>query len=106
MLDNSAVMWLPQFADGDAHNVNNPPIVIAGSSATGGVGPESERRAGVLAVAPWGRGEHGPRVSTNRGGSAGGNGGMSSARDWVSLVERSYDLKSDDESWLTAVFDQ
>jgi hypothetical protein len=32
MLDNSAVMWLPELADGNAHNVNNLPIVIAGSS--------------------------------------------------------------------------
>jgi hypothetical protein len=32
MLDNSAVMWLPELADGNAHNNNNLPIVIAGSS--------------------------------------------------------------------------
>jgi hypothetical protein len=32
MLDNSAVMSLPQLADGNVHNVNNLPIVIAGSS--------------------------------------------------------------------------
>jgi hypothetical protein len=32
MLDNSAVMWLPELADGSAHNNNNLPIVIAGSS--------------------------------------------------------------------------
>lgn len=32
MLDNSAVMWLPELADGNAHNVNNLPIVIAGSA--------------------------------------------------------------------------
>lgn len=31
MLDNSAVMWLPELADGDAHNNDNLPIVIAGS---------------------------------------------------------------------------
>jgi hypothetical protein len=31
MLDNSAVMWLPELADGNAHNNNNLPIVIAGS---------------------------------------------------------------------------
>jgi hypothetical protein len=32
MLDNSAVMWLPELADGNAHNNNNLPIVIAGSA--------------------------------------------------------------------------
>jgi hypothetical protein len=31
MLDNSAVIWLPELADGNAHNNNNLPIVIAGS---------------------------------------------------------------------------
>jgi hypothetical protein len=31
MLDHSAVMWLPELADGNAHN-NNLPIVIAGSA--------------------------------------------------------------------------
>ena len=31
MLDNSACMWLPELADGNAHNNNNLPIVIAGS---------------------------------------------------------------------------
>jgi hypothetical protein len=32
MLDNSAVLWLPELSDGNAHNVNNLPIVIAGSA--------------------------------------------------------------------------
>jgi len=32
MLDNSAVMWLPELADGNVHNNNNLPIVIAGSA--------------------------------------------------------------------------
>jgi hypothetical protein len=31
MLDSSAVMWLPELADGNAHNNNTLPIVIAGS---------------------------------------------------------------------------
>jgi len=31
MLDNSMIMWLPELADGNAHNNNNLPIVIAGS---------------------------------------------------------------------------
>lgn len=31
MLDNTATMWLPELADGNAHNTNNLPIVIAGS---------------------------------------------------------------------------
>ena len=31
MLDKSMVMWLPELADGNAHNNNNLPIVIAGS---------------------------------------------------------------------------
>lgn len=31
MLDNTACMWLPELADGQAHNNNNLPIVIAGS---------------------------------------------------------------------------
>ena len=32
MLDNSAVMWLPELGDGNAHNNTNLPIVIAGSA--------------------------------------------------------------------------
>jgi hypothetical protein len=32
MLDNSMVMWLPELADGNNHNNNNLPIVIAGSA--------------------------------------------------------------------------
>jgi len=32
MLDNSAVMWLPELGDGQAHNNTNLPIVIAGSA--------------------------------------------------------------------------
>lgn len=32
MLDNSAVAWIPELADGNAHNNNNLPIVIAGSA--------------------------------------------------------------------------
>jgi len=32
LLESSAVTWLPELADGNAHNVNNLPIVIAGSA--------------------------------------------------------------------------
>jgi len=32
LLDNTACMWLPELADGNAHNTNNMPIVIAGSA--------------------------------------------------------------------------
>jgi hypothetical protein len=32
LLDNTATMWLPELADGNAHNTNNLPIVIAGSA--------------------------------------------------------------------------
>jgi hypothetical protein len=32
LLQNSALVWLPELADGLAHNVNNLPIVIAGSA--------------------------------------------------------------------------
>jgi hypothetical protein len=32
MLDNTATMWLPELSDGAAHNLNNLPIVIAGSA--------------------------------------------------------------------------
>ena len=32
LLDNCAVTWIPEFADGLAHNINNLPIVIAGSA--------------------------------------------------------------------------
>lgn len=31
LLDNTATMWLPELADGNAHNNNNLPVVIAGS---------------------------------------------------------------------------
>jgi hypothetical protein len=32
LLDNTATMWLPELSDGAAHNVNNLPIVVAGSA--------------------------------------------------------------------------
>jgi hypothetical protein len=32
LLDNTATMWLPELSDGNAHNTNNLPIVIAGSA--------------------------------------------------------------------------
>lgn len=32
VLDNSATIWLPELSDGDAHNQNNLPILIAGSA--------------------------------------------------------------------------
>jgi hypothetical protein len=32
LLDNTATMWLPELSDGATHNLNNLPIVIAGSA--------------------------------------------------------------------------
>ena len=32
LLDNTATMWLPELSDGNTHNTNNLPIVIAGSA--------------------------------------------------------------------------
>jgi hypothetical protein len=32
LLDNTATMWLPELSDGAAHNLNNLPIIIAGSA--------------------------------------------------------------------------
>jgi hypothetical protein len=32
LLDNTATMWLPELSDGAAHNLNNLPILIAGSA--------------------------------------------------------------------------
>jgi hypothetical protein len=32
VLDNSATIWLPELSDGNDHNINNLPIVIAGSA--------------------------------------------------------------------------
>ena len=32
LLDNTATMWLPELSDGMAHNLNNLPILIAGSA--------------------------------------------------------------------------
>ncbi|MEI9942488.1 MAG: DUF1552 domain-containing protein [Pseudomonadota bacterium] len=32
LLDSTATMWLPELSDGAAHNLNNLPIVIAGSA--------------------------------------------------------------------------
>lgn len=32
LLDNTATMWLPELSDGNAHNLNNLPILIAGSA--------------------------------------------------------------------------
>jgi len=33
LLDHTATMWLPELSDGAAHNLNNLPIVIAGSAS-------------------------------------------------------------------------
>ena len=32
LLDNTATLWLPELSDGMAHNLNNLPILIAGSA--------------------------------------------------------------------------
>ena len=32
LLDNTATMWLQELSDGAAHNLNNLPIIIAGSA--------------------------------------------------------------------------
>jgi hypothetical protein len=32
LLDNTATLWLPELSDGAAHNLNNLPILIAGSA--------------------------------------------------------------------------
>ena len=32
LLDNTATVWLPELSDGAAHNLNNLPIVVAGSA--------------------------------------------------------------------------
>ncbi|HEY3498723.1 MAG TPA: DUF1552 domain-containing protein [Polyangiaceae bacterium] len=32
LLDNTATMWLPELSDGNSHNTNNLPIIIAGSA--------------------------------------------------------------------------
>lgn len=32
LLDNTATLWLPELSDGNAHNLNNLPILIAGSA--------------------------------------------------------------------------
>jgi hypothetical protein len=78
MLDNSIVMWLPELADGNAHNNNNLPIVIAGSAGgyfkqgvSVSVGTETSLVTGDSEAACQTEGE---QVSAGQGtGSQGGN---------------------------------
>jgi uncharacterized protein DUF1552 len=63
MLDNSAVMWLPELSDGNAHNNDKLPIVIAGSMG----GYFKQGQAVKLDMATTGGG---------RGGGGFGSGGV------------------------------
>jgi hypothetical protein len=73
VLDNSAVTWINELSDGDAHNINNLPIIIAGSAG-------GKLKQGV-AVNVEGRdigqggSENGCTSSMNTSGSTGSQGG-------------------------------
>jgi hypothetical protein len=74
MLDNSAVMWLPELADGNAHNNNNLPIVIAGSAGgylKQGVSVDLETKALGTGNSEASCSNGGTSVSFNTGSSTG-----------------------------------
>jgi hypothetical protein len=69
LLDNSAVMWLPELSDGASHNLNNLPITIAGSC--GGYLKTGQ----VINVESSGTPDMGKSTSTCQNGGAIGNTG-------------------------------
>jgi hypothetical protein len=69
LLDNSAVMWLPELSDGATHNLNNLPIAIAGSC--GGYLKTGQ----VINVESSGTPDMGKSTSTCQNGGAIGNTG-------------------------------
>jgi Protein of unknown function (DUF1552) len=76
VLHNSATMWLPELSDGDAHNLNNLPIVIAGSA--GGKlkqGQAINVEGGASKKIGQGGSENGCTASMNTSGSTGSAGG-------------------------------
>ncbi len=73
ILDNSATMWLNELSDGDAHNLNNLPIVIAGSAGgklKQGVAVNVEGR-----TIGQGGSENGCNEQQNTSGNTGSQGG-------------------------------
>jgi hypothetical protein len=76
LLDNTATLWLPEFSDGGAHNLNNLPILIAGSAG----GYLKQGQAVNVEGTPIGRGnssrgcaDGSTGMPTGNTGSTGGN---------------------------------
>lgn len=73
LLDNTATLWLPELSDGCAHNVNNLPILMAGSAG----GYLKQGYAVNVEGAPIGLGNSShscdPGVTVAGAGSTGGN---------------------------------
>jgi hypothetical protein len=74
LLDNTATLWLPELSDGEAHNINNLPILMAGSAG----GYLKQGYAVNVEGAPIGLGNSShscdpDQTSVASSGSAGGN---------------------------------
>lgn len=100
LLDNSAVMWLPELADGNAHNTNNMPIVIAGSA-----GGYLKTGASVnLAGSTLGTGNSEASCSdaTDVGFNTGSNGGMVPLNKLYVTLMNALGCKNTDGSEITS----
>jgi hypothetical protein len=100
LLDNSAVMWLPELADGNAHNTNNLPIVIAGSA--GGylkTGAAVNLAGGSLGT---GNSEASCGSDTEVGFNTGSNGGMVPLNKLYVTLMNAVGCKNTDGSEITS----
>jgi hypothetical protein len=69
VLDNSAVVWIPELSDGNAHNLNNLPIVISGSAG----GKLKQGQAVAVATNTGGQGNSSNTCQSGQAGEANGN---------------------------------
>jgi hypothetical protein len=94
ILDNSATMWLPELSDGDAHNINNLPIVIAGSAG----GKLKQGMAVNVEGRNIGQGgsENGCTASMNTSGFTGSMGGNVPINKLYCALMNAYGVKADD----------
>lgn len=100
LLDNSAVMWLPELADGNAHNTNNLPIVIAGSA--GGylkTGASVNVAGGTLGT---GNSEASCGDGSDVGFNTGSNGGMVPLNKLYVTLMNAVGCKNTDGSEITS----
>jgi len=100
LLDNSAVMWLPELADGNAHNTNNMPIVIAGGA--GGylkTGASVNLAGGTLGT---GNSEASCSGDSEVGFNTGSNGGMVPLNKLYVTLMNAVGCKNSDGSEITS----